>query len=81
MMVKIVSFLELEQGHLKEIVNAIKEIPEVIKVVTVAGEYDLLVEFEVANEEQLFEIFTKKIDILPGLKDINSHYILAMWEK
>jgi len=80
-MVKIVSFLQLEQGHLKEIIAAIKEIPEVIKVITTAGEYDLLVEFEVANEEHLYEIFTKKVDTLPGLKDINSHYILAMWEK
>ena len=80
-MVKIVSFLKLEQGHLKEIIAAIREIPEVIKVITTTGEYDLLVEFEVVNEEHLFDIFTKKIDILPGLKDINSHYILAMWEK
>ena len=80
-MVKIVSFFKIKQGFLNSIVESLKAIPEVVKIQTVSGEYDLLVEVEVAQPEELFDFFTKKVDILEGLVDTNSHMLMATWEK
>jgi DNA-binding Lrp family transcriptional regulator len=80
-MVKLISFFKVQLGYLKSIIESLKNISEVIKVQTVNGEYDLLVEVEVEQPSELYDFFTQKIDVLEGLKDTNSHLILATWEK
>ena len=80
-LVRIVSFFKVKLGSLKSVVEALKKVPEVVKIQTVSGEYDLLVEVDVNQAEELFDFFTNKVDILEGLKDTNSHMILATWEK
>ena len=80
-MVKIVTFFKLKPGNITSIVANLKKIPEIVKIQTVTGEYDLLVEFEVSDPDEIYNIFSQKIDILPGLIDTNSHYVVALWEK
>lgn len=80
-MLKVVSFLKVEFGKTSEILENLRQIPEVVKVATVTGDYDMLIEIEVEDSEALAQIFMKKVDIIEGIKDIHSNYVMRVWQK
>ena len=48
---------------------------------SLTGDYDLLAEIEVETSEQLFDIFSEKIDLIDGIIASNTHVIMKAWEK
>jgi DNA-binding Lrp family transcriptional regulator len=80
-MIKIISFLKIIFGETATVIQELKKIPEIVKIMTLTGEYDILIEIETETSEQLSEVFLKKIDHIPGMKETHSNYILNIWEK
>lgn len=66
---------------INKVINELKEIPHITKVMSLTGDYDLLAEIEVENPEELFEIFANKIDLIDGIISSNTHLIMKAWEK
>lgn len=66
---------------ISKVIDELKEIPQITKVMSLTGDYDVLAEIEVENSEELFEIFANKIDLIDGLISSNTHLIMKAWEK
>lgn len=66
---------------IKKVIEELKAIPEIKKVMSLTGDYDLLAEIEVETSEQLFDIFSEKIDVIDGIIASNTHVIMKAWEK
>ncbi|UYP46332.1 hypothetical protein NEF87_002617 [Candidatus Lokiarchaeum ossiferum] len=78
--IKITSFIKIEFGNSEKFNEELKQIPEVVKILSISGDFDLLIHILVEKSEDLVEII-EKIEKIPGIKEINSHYVLAEWEK
>jgi len=48
---------------IKKVIEELKAIPEIKKVMSLTGDYDLMAEIEVETSEQLFDILDLKIYI------------------
>jgi len=66
---------------IKKVIEEIKAIPEIKKVMSLTGDYDLLAEIEVESSEELYEIFSEKIDLIEGIIASNTHVVMKAWEK
>ena len=66
---------------IKKVIEELKAIPEIKKVMSLTGDYDLLAEIEVETSEELFDIFSEKIDLIQGINVSNTHVIMKSWEK
>lgn len=80
-MIRVISFLKIEFGMSKTIIKMLKSIPEVVKILNTTGETDIIIELEGDSPEALSEVYFEKIDPIPGMKEIHSHYVLSVWEK
>ncbi|HEV7196333.1 MAG TPA: Lrp/AsnC family transcriptional regulator [Pedococcus sp.] len=54
-------------GDLTPVAEALTRMPEVDYVVTTAGSFDLLVEVVCEDDDQLLQLLTKQIRVLPGV--------------
>ena len=66
---------------IKKVIEELKAIPEIKKVMSLTGDYDLMAEIKVETSEQLFDIFSEKIDLIQGITVSNTHVIMKSWEK
>lgn len=66
---------------ISKVIDELKEIPQITKVMSLTGDYDVLAEIDVETPEELFEIFANKIDLIDGIKSSNTHVIMKAWEK
>ena len=66
---------------IKKVIEELKSIPQIKKVMSLTGDYDILAEIEVETPEDLFEIFSEKIDMIEGITASNTHVIMKAWEK
>ncbi|MBY9008965.1 MAG: Lrp/AsnC ligand binding domain-containing protein, partial [Candidatus Lokiarchaeota archaeon] len=57
---------KLGMNVIKKVIEELKSIPEIKKVMSLTGDYDLLAEVEVETSEELFDIFSEKIDLIDG---------------
>jgi DNA-binding Lrp family transcriptional regulator len=80
MTIKITSFIRIEFGKSKNFNAEIKKIPEIIKIFSISGEFDVMLSIEVEQSEDLVEVI-EKIEKISWIKEIHSHYVLAEWEK
>lgn len=78
--IKIASFIKTEVGYSSKCIDSLKNIENVVKILTISGEYNLLVEINTENSEDLVFII-EKIEKIKGIKEIHSHYVLMEWEK
>lgn len=81
MSVKALIFCKVEHTAMVEILEALKNIPEIKRVFSLTGEYDVLAEIEVNSSEELYESFAKKIDPIPKIIKTNTHIVMKSWEK
>lgn len=72
---------ELGINVIKKVIEELNAIPEIKKIMSLTGDYDLLAEIEVETSEQLFDIFSEKIDLIDGIIASNTHVIMKAWEK
>jgi DNA-binding Lrp family transcriptional regulator len=59
----------------------LRKIPQIKKIMSLTGDYDILVEIEVDTSEELFDIFANNIDLIQGITVSNTHVIMKSWEK
>ena len=66
---------------IKKVIEELKTIPQIKTVMSLTGDYDLLAEIEVETTEELYEIFSEKIDLIDGIIASNTHVVMKAWEK
>ncbi|MBY9004614.1 MAG: Lrp/AsnC ligand binding domain-containing protein [Candidatus Lokiarchaeota archaeon] len=66
---------------ISKVIDELKEIPQITKVMSLTGDFDVLAEIEVESSEELFDIFANKIDLIDGIISSNTHLIMKAWEK
>jgi DNA-binding Lrp family transcriptional regulator len=81
-MVKITafSFLKISKGHLNDVVESIKDIPQLRKLYVLTGDYDALIELEVDDPQELFDIWVQKLDQIEGITETNTHIAMKRVE-
>jgi len=80
-LIRAIILCKLGINVIKKVIEELKAIPEIKKVMSLTGDYDLLAEIEVETSEQLFDIFSEKIDLIDGIIASNTHVIMKAWEK
>ena len=76
-----ISLLKLGVSVINTVIEELKTIPQVKKVMSLTGDYDVLIEIEIETPEELFEIFANKIDLISGISISNTHMVMKAWEK
>ena len=66
---------------INNVIDSLNQIPQIKKIMSETGDYDLICEIEADTSEKLFEIFSKKIDLIEGIIESNTHVIMKSWEK
>ena len=66
---------------IKKVIEELKSVPQIKKIMSLTGDYDVLAEIEVETSDELFEIFSEKIDMIEGIIASNTHVIMKAWEK
>jgi len=72
---------KLGTNVIKKVIDELKAIPHIKKVMSLTGDYDILAEIEVETSEELYEIFSEKIDMIEGIIASNTHVVMKAWEK
>lgn len=67
-------------GALDELIELVKQFPEVSYLLLVTGEYDLIVEVMCRDREHLTDLITKRLHNLPGVVDTHTLIILHTYE-
>ena len=58
----------------------LKNIPEISKILSITGEFSLIVEI-LAESSDHFVPIIEKIEKFSGILAIQSHYVMAEWQK
>ncbi|TXT59590.1 MAG: hypothetical protein BAJALOKI2v1_190014 [Promethearchaeota archaeon] len=66
---------------ISRVIEQLKEIPEIKQIVSLTGIYDIMCEVQVEEPEELYEVFSRKIDPIEGLIETNTHVIMKSWER
>ncbi|MFX1237204.1 MAG: Lrp/AsnC ligand binding domain-containing protein [Promethearchaeota archaeon] len=81
MTLKAIIFFKIDLKAMNKVLEKLKEIPQIKKLLSLTGDYDAIAEVETETSEELFDIFSKQIDMIDGLVDTNTHVIMKSWEK
>jgi len=81
MTIKAIMFCKFNMYATSKILEKLRELPEIKKLMSLTGDYDAIAEIEVENSDELYDIFTKKIDLIDGIIDTNTHVVMKSWEK
>lgn len=68
-------FFIVDLGKTQEVVNALREIPNIVNVAVVTGEYDIVVKIIVEDLEELFHVTTEKIHMIEGISETQTAVI------
>jgi DNA-binding Lrp family transcriptional regulator len=79
--IKAVMFCKLGISVISQVIEELKKIEQIKKIMSLTGDYDLLAEIEVETSEELFDIFANQIDLIDGIIQSNTHVIMKSWEK
>lgn len=80
MEIKLVSFIKVKTGTSQLFLDSLKNLLEIVRIQSITGYFDILIEINVNKSEELIETI-EKIEKIPGLIEIHSHFILEEWEK
>ena len=81
MTMKAITLCKLGMSVIEKVIDELKEIPQIKRVMSLTGDYDVLIEIVVDSSEELYSIFAKKIDLIEGIIESNTHVIMRSWEK
>ncbi|MFX0035933.1 MAG: Lrp/AsnC ligand binding domain-containing protein [Candidatus Hermodarchaeota archaeon] len=81
MTIKAISLFKLGLSVINTVIEELKKIPQIKKVMSLTGDYDILAEIEVETPEELFDIFANKVDLIQGIINSNTHMVMRAWEK
>ena len=80
-MVRLISLLKIDKNYTDEIIQQLRQIPQIKTIHSITGEYDVMIELETERSAILADLFTQKIDPIQGILQIHSHYIMKSWNK
>ena len=63
------ALLSISPLHEKTVYETLKNVPEIIEIHPLFGEYDILVKLECADIDQIGEVIIKKIISMKGIVD------------
>ncbi|MBD3212919.1 MAG: hypothetical protein GF311_09955 [Candidatus Lokiarchaeota archaeon] len=78
---KALIFCRVYHKEMANVIEKFREFPEIKKVFSLTGEYDVLAEIEVEDSDALYESFAKKIDMVSGIIKTNTHVIMKEFVK
>ena len=81
MTIKAIILCKLGINVIKSVIEDLKKIPQITKVMSLTGDYDLLAEAVVETPEELYEIFVNKIDMIDGITVSNTHMVMKEFTK
>jgi len=81
MPIKAIILGKLGISVIKPVIEELKKIPQIIKIMSLTGDYDVLVEIVVETPEELYEIFASKIDMIDGITASNTHMVMKEFTK
>lgn len=81
MTIRAVMFCKLGISVINKVIEELKKIRQIKKIMSLTGDYDLLAEIEVETSEELFDVFANQIDLIEGIVQSNTHVIMKSWEK
>ncbi len=81
MTIKAVVFIKLQVNAMTKVIEKLNAIPQIKKLMSLTGAYDAIAEIETETSDELYEIFSEKIDPIEGIIDTNTHIIMKSWEK
>jgi len=76
-----ISLFKLGLSAINSVIEELKNIPQIKKIMSLTGDYDVLTEIEVETPEELFDIFANKIDHIQGISSSNTHMVMRAWQK
>ena len=68
-------FIHLHHEKSEEVLEKLQELTQIKHYSVVTGEYDGVIEIEVAQMSELYELY-KRIDKIPGIKSTNTHVVM-----
>ncbi len=81
MTVKAIVMCKLGISVINKVIEELKQIPQVEKIMSVTGDYDLILTILVNSTEELFDVFSNKIDLIDGIIESNTHVVMKSFEK
>lgn len=81
MTIKALIFCQVYHKAMVKVIEEFEKIPEIKKIFSLTGDYDILAEIEVDSSDELYDAFAKKIDPIEGIVKTNTHVIMKSWEK
>lgn len=88
-MVTAIILINVEQGHVPEVAEALIQIPGIAEAYSVAGSYDLVAIARVAQHEGLADLVAQHMQRIPGITATNTliafraysqRDLAAMWD-
>ncbi len=74
-------FCQINHSAMVHVIEQLKAVPEIKKVFSLTGDYDVLCELEVDSTEDLYEAFSERIDKIKGIIKTNTHIVMKSFEK
>ena len=81
MTLRAITLFKLSMGSIQNVVDALIAFPEVRSIMSLTGEYDLLVEVSVESSEELYNFCSEKICFIEGIIETNTLVVMRSWEK
>jgi len=81
MTIKAIILCKLGISVIKPVIDELKKVPQIIKIMSLTGDYDVLAEIVVETPEELYEIFANKIDMIQGIESSNTHMVMKEFIK
>ena len=81
MAIKAIILGKLGISVIRPVIEELKKIPQITKVMSLTGDYDFLAEIVVDTPEELYEIFANKIDMIAGITASNTHMVMKEFTK
>ncbi len=69
-------FLKIAKGKIPNVVEQITKISRVKQFLLLTGDYDGLIEFEIDEPDELYDIWVKELDHIDGIVETNTHVVM-----
>lgn len=81
MVIKAIILFKLGISVIKPVIEELKKISQITKIMSLTGDYDVLAEIIVETPEELYDIFANKIDMINGITISNTHMVMKEFIK
>ncbi|MGB5911559.1 MAG: Lrp/AsnC ligand binding domain-containing protein [Promethearchaeia archaeon] len=81
MTIKAIILCKLGKSVIKPVIEELKKVPQITKIMSLTGDYDVLAEIVVETPEELYKIFADKIDMIQGIEASNTHMVMKEFIK